>query len=100
MTCLLYPGTTITRRSDASEADALDAGDCREETIYNGERCTVAKCGSDYLDLEFPQNSERLTRIRSLLMNNPDGAEAKAQLPDSVLFGSALSTHNAQGSPF
>ena len=30
----------------------------KEETIYNGERCVVIECGSDFLDLEFPKNSE------------------------------------------
>jgi hypothetical protein len=33
-------------------------------------------------------------------MGDPDGVEAKAQLPDGVLFGSAMSTHKAQGSQF
>lgn len=33
-------------------------------------------------------------------MNDPDSTEAKAQLPDGVLFGSAMSTHKAQGSQF
>jgi hypothetical protein len=27
----------------------------REETIYNGERCVVAKRGPDYLDFKFPK---------------------------------------------
>jgi ATP-dependent exoDNAse (exonuclease V) alpha subunit len=66
-----------------------------EETI----RCTVIKCGPDYLDLVFPKNSEGLVRYVRLLMKNPDG-DALAQLPEHIAFGYAMSTHKAQGSQF
>jgi hypothetical protein len=97
---------------DAQRTD--DDGEKKErtETIYNGERCYVAKCGADYLDLEFPENSEGVVRSVRLLMQNPDGfshrgvpqdarrMDASAQLPEGIAFGYALSVHKAQGSQF
>jgi energy-coupling factor transporter ATP-binding protein EcfA2 len=81
--------------------DASVTGNAEQkETVYNGERCAVANPGHDYLDLEFPENSEGLTRCITLLMRNPDGEGADSQLPENVAFGYALSTHKAQGSQF
>jgi exodeoxyribonuclease V alpha subunit len=89
-------------RATNQELVENESGEGKEkaETIYNGERCYVAKCGADYLDLEFPENSEGIARSVRLLMQNPDGRDAQAQLPEDIAFGYALSVHKAQGSQF
>jgi ATP-dependent exoDNAse (exonuclease V) alpha subunit len=75
------------------EAPNADGDDDDFVTIYNGERCLVSHAGPDFLELEFPQNSEGIARRVVMLT----GA---AMLPNGFSFGYAMSVHKAQGSQF
>lgn len=73
----------------AEKADATGT-----EIIRNGERCSVIKAGPDFIDVEFPKNSEGIRRRIRL------STTAKRLLPMGVEFGYAFSIHKAQGSQF
>lgn len=70
------------------------------EKIHNGERAIVANIGDDFLDLDFPPNTQGHIRQIRLLMRNPDAGTIEGQLPEDFALGYALSTHKAQGSQF